>query len=120
MFSGEGEFLPVSWRGDGKYFATMSDACGSGSLLKKIKVWDRDSGDLLASSELRSFAGAVLEWMPSGAKIAAVCDGKDGNESPSVVFFSFVSTLCVVLLYSRHVLCVLVISVRLLVFHFVD
>lgn len=34
-------------------------------------------------------------------------------------FFSFVSTLCVVLLYSRHVLCVLVISVRLLVFHFV-
>ncbi|KAH1140603.1 hypothetical protein GYH30_029474 [Glycine max] len=83
----EGEFLPMSWRGDGKYFATMSDACGSGSSLKKIKVWDRDSGDLLASSELRSFAGAVLEWMPSGAKIAAVCDGKDGNESPSVVFF---------------------------------
>lgn len=65
----------------------MSDVCGSDSLLKEIKVWDRDSGVLLASSAPKSFAGAVLEWMPSGAKIAAVCDGNDGKECPSVVFF---------------------------------
>nr|KYP75449.1 Putative elongator complex protein 1 [Cajanus cajan] len=86
-FSGGGNSLPVSWRGDGKYFATMSDACGSDSLLKEIKVWERDSGAMLASSKQESFAGSILEWMPSGAKIAAVCGGKDGNECPSVVFF---------------------------------
>ncbi|CAJ1977705.1 unnamed protein product [Sphenostylis stenocarpa] len=83
----EGNFFPVSWRGDGKYFATMSDVFDSDSMLKRIKVWDRDSGDLLASSEPRNFSGAVLEWMPSGAKVAAVCDGKDENECSSVVFF---------------------------------
>ncbi|XP_047162968.1 elongator complex protein 1 isoform X1 [Vigna umbellata] len=83
----EGNSLPVSWRGDGKYFATMSDVSDSGSMLKKIKVWDRDSGDLLAFSEPRNFAGAVLEWMPTGAKVAAVCDGKDESECSSIVFF---------------------------------
>ncbi|KAL2323917.1 hypothetical protein Fmac_022975 [Flemingia macrophylla] len=82
-----GNSLPVSWRGDGKYFATMNSACGSDSLLKEIKVWDRDSGALLASSERKNFAADILEWMPSGAKIAAVCGGKDGNECQSVVFF---------------------------------
>ncbi|XP_061372397.1 elongator complex protein 1 isoform X2 [Gastrolobium bilobum] len=65
----------------------MSDACGSDSLLKKLKVWERDSGALLASSEAKAFAGAVLEWMPSGAKIAAVYDRKAENECPSIVFF---------------------------------
>ncbi|XP_058758036.1 elongator complex protein 1-like isoform X1 [Vicia villosa] len=75
----------ISWRGDGKYFATMS-VCSS-NLLRKLKVWDRDSGALLASSEEKTFAGAVLEWMPSGAKIAAVYDRKAENECPSIVFF---------------------------------
>lgn len=81
------EQRPISWRGDGKYFATMSDVCGSDSLLRKLKVWERDSGALLASSEPKAFAGAVLEWMPSGAKIAAVYDRKAENECPSVVFY---------------------------------
>ena len=76
---------PISWRGDGKYFATMS-MCGS-NLSRKLKIWERDSGALLASSEEKAFAGAVLEWMPSGAKIAAVYDRKAENESPSIVFF---------------------------------
>ncbi|XP_027365775.1 elongator complex protein 1 isoform X2 [Abrus precatorius] len=83
----EDNFIPISWRGDGKYFATMSGVSGSDPLLKKLTVWERDSGELLASSELKAFAGAVLEWMPSGAKIATVCEGKDENDCPSVVFF---------------------------------
>ncbi|CAK8564541.1 unnamed protein product [Lathyrus sativus] len=76
---------PISWRGDGKYFATMS-VCSS-TFLRKLKVWDRDSGALLASSDEKTFAGAVLEWMPSGAKIAAVYDRKAENECSSIVFF---------------------------------
>ncbi|KAJ1436377.1 WD40/YVTN repeat-like-containing domain superfamily [Sesbania bispinosa] len=78
---------PISWRGDGKYFATMSDVCGSDSLHRKLKFWERDSGALLASSEAKAFAGEVLEWMPSGAKVAAVYDRKAENECPSIVFF---------------------------------
>ncbi|KAF7811336.1 elongator complex protein 1 isoform X1 [Senna tora] len=77
----------VSWRGDGKFFATMSDVCNSTTLLKELKVWERDSGLLHASSEPKAFSGAVLEWMPSGAKIAAVYDRKAENECPSIVFF---------------------------------
>lgn len=77
----------LSWRGDGKYFSTMSNVLGSDPLLKEIKVWERDSGALLASSEPKSFAGQVLEWMPSGAKIAALYDRKAENECPSIAFF---------------------------------
>jgi len=76
---------PISWRGDGKYFATMSMRCSN--LSRKLKIWERDSGALLASSEEKAFTGAVLEWMPRGAKIAVVYDRKAENESPSIVFF---------------------------------
>lgn len=78
---------PISWRGDGKYFATLSEFCNSSKLHKRLKVWERDSGTLQASSELKAFMGAVLEWMPSGAKIAAVYDRKSENKCPSIVFY---------------------------------
>ncbi|XP_028754316.1 elongator complex protein 1 isoform X2 [Neltuma alba] len=77
----------ICWRGDGKYFATISDVCNSMPSLKELKVWERDSGLLHASSEPKTFAGAVLEWIPNGAKIAAVYDRKVENECPSIVFF---------------------------------
>lgn len=78
---------PISWRGDGKYFATLSEFCNSSKLHKRLKVWERDSGTLQASSELKAFMGAVLEWMPSGANIAAVYDRKSENKCPSIVFY---------------------------------
>lgn len=78
---------PISWRGDGKYFATLSELCDSASLIKRIKIWERDSGALHATSESKAFMGSIIEWMPSGAKIAAVYDRKADNECPSIVFF---------------------------------
>ncbi|GMP22931.1 hypothetical protein CsSME_00000724 [Camellia sinensis var. sinensis] len=78
---------PISWRGDGKYFATLSMVCNSSSSHKKIKVWERDSGAVHSVSESKSFAGSVLEWMPNGMKIAAVYDCKIENRCPSIVFF---------------------------------
>lgn len=78
---------PVSWRGDGKYFVILSDESDSSSLLKRIKVWERDSGVLHAASEPKLVTGPVLEWMPSGAKIAAVYDKRAENECPSIVFY---------------------------------
>ncbi|KAJ7971299.1 Elongator complex protein 1 [Quillaja saponaria] len=77
---------PISWQGDGKYFATLNDVCNSTSPLKKLKIWERNSGVLHASSESKAF-GAVLDWMPSGAKIAAVYDRKTENKCPVIVFF---------------------------------
>ncbi|KAL6980499.1 Elongator complex protein 1 [Sarracenia purpurea var. burkii] len=78
---------PISWRGDGKYFATLSRVHKSFSLHKKINVWERDSGALHSTSESKPFMGSVLEWMPSGAKIAAIYDRKTEKKCPSIVFF---------------------------------
>ncbi|CAL1411247.1 unnamed protein product [Linum trigynum] len=78
----------IAWRGDGKYFATLSEINGtSSSLGRKLKVWERDSGSLHSSSDAKSFMGAVVEWMPSGAKIAAVYDRKAEKECPVIVFY---------------------------------
>ncbi|GKA33294.1 IKI3-like protein, partial [Tanacetum coccineum] len=69
---------PATWRGDGKFFATISLV--QNSLQKKLKVWERDTGNLHSVSEPKSSMGEIVEWMPSGAKIATVCDQK-------IVFF---------------------------------
>ncbi|KAI3731084.1 hypothetical protein L1987_62267 [Smallanthus sonchifolius] len=65
---------PATWRGDGKFFAIISSI--SKSLHKKLKIWERDTGNLHSVSEPKAFMGEIVEWMPSGAKIAAVCDKK--------------------------------------------
>ncbi|KAL8218167.1 hypothetical protein R6Q57_021540 [Mikania cordata] len=65
---------PATWRGDGKFFATISSM--PDSLHKRIKIWERDTGNLHSVSESKAFMGEIVEWMPSGAKIAAVCDNK--------------------------------------------
>ncbi|XP_057979456.1 elongator complex protein 1 isoform X2 [Malania oleifera] len=77
----------ISWRGDGKYFATLSGVSNHSSMHKKLKVWERDSGVLHAASDSKIFMGNAFDWMPSGAKIAAVYDRKTENKSPLVVFF---------------------------------
>lgn len=77
----------ISWRGDGKYLATLSEVNNSSSLLKKLKVWERGSGVLHASSEPKAFMGSLVDWMPSGAKIAVAYERKSENNCPSVVFF---------------------------------
>lgn len=94
MVSGEASFSsdypfgsPFSWRGDGKYFATLSKVQDSSSLYKKLKIWERDTGSMHAVSESKRFVGDFVEWMPNGAKIAAVYDHKEENKSPSIVFY---------------------------------
>ncbi|KAL9224698.1 hypothetical protein vseg_000710 [Gypsophila vaccaria] len=77
---------PISWRGDGKYFATLSKVENSTNL-RKIKVWERDSGSLHSSSDPKALNFQALDWMPSGAKIAAVLDRKNENRCPSITFF---------------------------------
>lgn len=76
---------PATWRGDGKFFATVSLTQNSSH--KKLKVWERDTGNLHSVSEPKAFMGEIVEWMPSGAKIATVCDQKEEGGCPSIVFF---------------------------------
>ncbi|XP_038688914.1 elongator complex protein 1 isoform X2 [Tripterygium wilfordii] len=77
----------ISWRGDGKYFSTLSGLCNPPSLHKRLKIWERESGALHATSDSKEFMGTLLDWMPSGAKIAAICDRKAENGCPSIAFF---------------------------------
>ncbi|CAD5166643.1 unnamed protein product [Musa acuminata subsp. malaccensis] len=76
----------ISWRGDGRFYATISGVYDSFSL-QKLRVWERESGDLYSSSEFRKFMGTSLDWMPSGAKVATICDRKNENKCPLVVLF---------------------------------
>ncbi|CAO2826148.1 unnamed protein product [Amaranthus hypochondriacus] len=74
---------PVSWRGDGRYFATLSKM----QKMMQIKVWERDSGLRHSSSDPKPLSSEALEWMPSGAKIATVYDRRNENMCPSIAFF---------------------------------
>ncbi|XWS74993.1 hypothetical protein CRYUN_Cryun01aG0046900 [Craigia yunnanensis] len=78
---------PISWRGDGKYFATLNEVSNSSSLNKRLKVWEQNAEAVHASSEPKELMGSILEWMPSGAKIAVVCHRKAEVEGPSIVFY---------------------------------
>ncbi|KAF4351259.1 hypothetical protein G4B88_025751 [Cannabis sativa] len=49
--------------------------------------WRGDGKVVHAASEPKLFMGPVLDWMPSGAKIASVYDRKAENECPSIVFY---------------------------------
>ncbi|KAG1371672.1 Elongator complex protein 1 [Cocos nucifera] len=83
---GNGFPSSISWRGDGKYFATLGGVHDSSSL-QKLRVWERESGMLHSASDSKSFMGKSLDWMPSGAKLAAVYDRRAENKCPLIVFF---------------------------------
>ncbi|KAK8969377.1 Elongator complex protein 1 [Platanthera guangdongensis] len=75
---------PISWRGDGKYFATLGGLHENS--FKKVRIWERESGILHSETEAKDFVGAALDWMPSGAKVTAAYECKGGANS-HIVFF---------------------------------
>ncbi|KAJ0979468.1 hypothetical protein J5N97_014942 [Dioscorea zingiberensis] len=76
---------PISWQGDGKYFATL--AKDHDSSIQELKIWERESGTLHATSGSNSFIETSLDWMPTGGKVAAAYDRKAEKKSPLIVFF---------------------------------
>ncbi|KAF9674772.1 hypothetical protein SADUNF_Sadunf10G0161700 [Salix dunnii] len=68
------------------FFPTVEEKENYGDGLD-IKVWERDSGALHSTSESKVFMGGILEWMPSGAKIAVVYDRKVENRCPDIAFY---------------------------------
>ncbi|KAL3815146.1 hypothetical protein ACJIZ3_016414 [Penstemon smallii] len=77
----------ISWRGDGKFFASLSKVHDSFPLRKKLKVWERDSGALHSVSEPKPFMGSVVDWTQTGAKIAVVYDQKHEKQCPSIFLY---------------------------------
>ncbi|XP_062193409.1 elongator complex protein 1 [Phragmites australis] len=73
----------ISWRGDGKYFATL----GGSSNPTKLTIWERESGKVHSSSDMKTFMGASLDWMPSGAKVATAHDRRTKGKCPLIVFY---------------------------------
>ncbi|KAL6878468.1 hypothetical protein ACP4OV_012638 [Aristida adscensionis] len=73
----------VSWRGDGKYFATLGGSCDP----QKLTIWERESGKVHSSSDTKAFMGATLDWMHSGAKIATAHDRRTEGKCPLIVFY---------------------------------
>ncbi|KAL4188965.1 hypothetical protein AMTRI_Chr08g163090 [Amborella trichopoda] len=78
--------IQVSWRGDGKYFASLTGSKDSSSL-QQVKIWERETGSLHSSSEYKAFMGACLDWMPTGVKVAAAYDRKADDKCALIVFF---------------------------------
>ncbi|PKA61888.1 Elongator complex protein 1 [Apostasia shenzhenica] len=76
---------PITWRADGKYFATLGGL--HEHYLQKLRVWERENGMLHSATEAKVFMDAAIDWMPSGAKVAAAYDRKAENKCPLVVFF---------------------------------
>lgn len=56
-------------------------------LHKKLKVWERDSGELHSLSDPKPFIGSVIDWNQLGSKIATVYDRKEEKKCPSIVLY---------------------------------
>jgi elongator complex protein 1 len=57
----------MSWRGDGKYLATCTqDLPVIGNTSSRVRVWDRESGELHALGESVVGVQSVLAWQPNG------------------------------------------------------
>ena len=67
------EIASLSWRGDGKYLATCTeDIPGSqNSDGARIRVWDRETGELHALGEGAPGLRSVIAWQPNGRHLYA-------------------------------------------------
>ncbi|KAL5196557.1 hypothetical protein ABZP36_000069 [Zizania latifolia] len=74
----------ISWRGDGKFFATVGGPDGNS---QKLTIWECESGKMHSSSDNKAFVEASLDWMPSGAKVATAHDRKIEGKCPLIVFY---------------------------------
>lgn len=77
--------VQLSWRGDGKYFATL--VTGGGSSTDKLKIWERDTGALHASGEKVPYVQTAMAWCPTGARIATSCITANSSSQPLIMFF---------------------------------
>ncbi|KAG1673002.1 hypothetical protein FOA52_005932 [Chlamydomonas sp. UWO 241] len=82
---GELDDASLTWRGDGKYFATSvrTPPGGDGKCARSIKVWDRSTFELHSTAEAADRVGAPLAWQPNGRHLYAVQDASPGGANPT-------------------------------------
>ncbi|KAI5075184.1 hypothetical protein GOP47_0009260 [Adiantum capillus-veneris] len=79
------ELVDITWRSDGKYFATLdgSTRCGTA---KELRIWERDTGALHSCTKALSMRSSGLDWIPNGSRLAtAYC--QDMSQQPARVAF---------------------------------
>lgn len=56
----------LSWRGDGRYLATCCEDIPGGATGARVRVWDRETGELHALGEGAPGLRSVIAWQPNG------------------------------------------------------
>lgn len=79
--------MQLSWRGDGKYFATLVTGNGSSSSAEQLKIWERETGTVHAIGEPTPFIQTALSWCPSGARIVTSCSQANNQSPPQIISF---------------------------------
>ncbi|BDA44195.1 Elongator complex protein 1 [Coccomyxa sp. Obi] len=68
--------IDLTWRGDGKYFATASRAQTGHPWV--VRIWERESGALHAVGEHAPALLGKLAWLPNARNLYAACRQPDG------------------------------------------
>ena len=79
--------MQLSWRGDGKYFATLITGNGSSNSAEQLKIWERETGTVHAVGESTPFIQTALSWCPSGARIVMSCSQANNQSPPQIISF---------------------------------
>lgn len=79
--------MQLSWRGDGKFFATLVTGSGSSPETEQLKIWERDTGTLHASGEKLPYVQTAMAWCPSGARITTACAQPNSATQPLITAF---------------------------------
>ncbi|MCO5551427.1 hypothetical protein L7F22_004930 [Adiantum nelumboides] len=80
------KLVQITWRSDGKYFATLggSTRCGSA---KELRIWERDTGALHSCSKELSIRSSGLDWIPNGSRLATAHFQDMALQPARIVFF---------------------------------
>lgn len=79
--------MQLSWRGDGKYFATLVTCNNVPANATQLKIWERDTGTLHACGETLPYVQTAMSWCPSGARIATSGAHFNSPNPPQIMCF---------------------------------
>ncbi|KAL2642617.1 hypothetical protein R1flu_010204 [Riccia fluitans] len=84
--------VQISWRGDGKYFATLAEydsSSGEGTKdsTSSLNVWERETGALHSCGDPITSLQPALSWSPNGSRIATAFSRADSGKSLVGLFF---------------------------------
>ncbi|KAG6554048.1 hypothetical protein Mapa_003963 [Marchantia paleacea] len=84
--------VQISWRGDGKYFATLAscgnaESEGKNETARSLKVWERETGALHSCGEPTALLQPAVGWSCNGSRIATAFSRADAGKPPVALFY---------------------------------